>query len=248
MPRKDTQDEENEFYSPSQPLSWDSLRRQARQVENEIELKLASLSKPGASTTTPREQDQKVVLNGVQENSQAAEVDQLLNSLQDTITSMEKVLDRPSATPTNPSMIHMLERHKNILYDYTKEFRRIKANIKAVRDKAELMSQVQDEIRIFNAGTSDNADYYLTERNRVESSHRLTDMVLDQAYATRQDISRQGRTIHGFNTKVTGIMGRIPGINSIIGRINTRRKRDTLIMAGVVSACIILITMYWLQT
>ncbi|CAO3594727.1 unnamed protein product [Absidia cylindrospora] len=160
---------------------------------------------------------------------------------------MGKVLDRPSATPTNPSMIHMLERHKNILYDYTKEFRRLKANIKAARDKADLVNQVQDEIRIFNAGTSDSADYYLTERNRVESSHRMTDMILDQAYATRQDVSRQGRTIQGFNTRVNGIMGRIPGINNLISRINTRRKRDTLIMAGVISSCIILITMYWLQ-
>lgn len=46
--------------------------------------------------------------------------------LQSIITSMGQVLDRPSATPTNPSMIHMLERHKDILLDYNKEFRRVK--------------------------------------------------------------------------------------------------------------------------
>lgn len=35
---------------PSQPtVSWDSLRKQARQVENEIETKLASLSKAGSN-------------------------------------------------------------------------------------------------------------------------------------------------------------------------------------------------------
>lgn len=41
------------------------------------------------------------------------------------------------------------------------------------------MDQVQDEIRIFNSGNGDNADYYLTERNRVEGSHRMTDMILE---------------------------------------------------------------------
>lgn len=42
------------------------------------------------------------------------------------------------------------------------------------------MNQVQDEIRTFNSGNNrDNADYYLTERNRVESSHRMTDMILE---------------------------------------------------------------------
>lgn len=42
---------------------------------------------------------------------------------------MGDFIDRPSATPTNPSMIHLLSRHKDILYDYTKEFRRVKVRI-----------------------------------------------------------------------------------------------------------------------
>ncbi|CAO3615618.1 unnamed protein product [Mucor hiemalis] len=106
-------------------------------------------------------------------------------------------------------MIHLLSRHKDILYDYTKEFRRVKANIKTARDKANLMNSVQDEIRTFNSGNNrDNADYYLTERNRVESSHRMTDMILEQAYATRQDVSRQGRIINGVNQRVGGLVSK----------------------------------------
>ena len=45
------------------------------------------------------------------------------------IASMGEVLERPSATPTNPSMTHMLERHKDIMYDYNKEFRRVKVTV-----------------------------------------------------------------------------------------------------------------------
>lgn len=55
----------------------------------------------------------------------------------------------------------------------------LQSNIKAARDKANLLSSVQDDIRSFNNGNRDNADYYLTERNRIESSHRMTDMVLE---------------------------------------------------------------------
>lgn len=51
--------------------------------------------------------------------------------------------------------------------------------MKAARDKANLLSSVQDDIRSFNNGNRDTADYYLTERNRIESSHRMTDMVLE---------------------------------------------------------------------
>ncbi|OBZ88880.1 Golgi SNAP receptor complex member 1 [Choanephora cucurbitarum] len=225
--------------SPSQKrteeVSWDQLRKEARSLESEIELKLATLTKIGQST-------------GLDHTGQEKETDDLLKKLQSVITEMGDFIDRPSPTPTNPSMIHMLSRHKDILYDYTKEFRRVKSNIKLARDKADLMNQVQDEIRTFNSNNRDNADYYLTERNRIESSHRMTDMVLEQAYATRQDISRQGQMMQSVNQRVGTIVNRIPGINNIITRINTRRKRDTLIMAGVVSTCSILIILYWLRT
>jgi Golgi SNAP receptor complex protein 1 len=46
------QDEEQDLSSlmPSQPsISWDSLRKQARQLENEAETKLASLTKAGSN-------------------------------------------------------------------------------------------------------------------------------------------------------------------------------------------------------
>jgi hypothetical protein len=39
---------------------------------------------------------------------------------------MSEYLDRPSATPSNPSMLHMLQRHKDIVFDYSKELRKVK--------------------------------------------------------------------------------------------------------------------------
>ncbi|KAI9485146.1 Golgi SNAP receptor complex member 1, partial [Zychaea mexicana] len=223
--------------------SWDHLRRQARQVENEIELKLASLSKLGA-TVASRSTGPGGDALPMGKPSQELEIEELLKKLNSVIASMGEVLERPSATPTNPSMTHMLERHKDIMYDYNKEFRRVKTNMKAAQDKASLMDQVQDEIRMYNTANGDGSDYYLSERNRIEGTHRMTDMILEQAYATRQDVSRQGRMLQNVNSRVSGVIGRIPGINNLISRINTRRKRDTLIMAGVISTCIILILLY----
>lgn len=68
---------------PSQPLSWDYLRRQARQLENEIELKLASLSKAGATTTARQQQQQQqdISITEVNKGGQELEIDQLLNSV-----------------------------------------------------------------------------------------------------------------------------------------------------------------------
>lgn len=116
--------------------SWDQLRKEARSLESEIESKLAALSKVGQST-------------GLDDIGQELETDELLKKvythiykrgscnfylfiifvyiqLQLVITGMGDFIDKPSSTPTNPSMIHLLSRHKDILYDYTKEFRKVK--------------------------------------------------------------------------------------------------------------------------
>ncbi|KAI8974495.1 hypothetical protein BDB01DRAFT_729058 [Pilobolus umbonatus] len=227
-------DDESDLSVNQATVTWEQLRKEARSLENEIESHLGSFSKLGQTS--------------VDNTGQEAEVEQLLKKFQRVINQMADYIDRPSPVPTNPSMIHLLGRHKDILYDYNKEFRMIKANLKATRDKANLLNQVQDEIRSSHIGNRDSPDYYLTERNRVESSHRMTDMILEQAYTARQDVSRQGSIMRGVNQRVGGVINQIPGINNIITRIHKRRKRDTLIMAGVISSCIILIIIYWLRT
>jgi hypothetical protein len=42
---------------------------------------------------------------------------------------MSEFLERPSATPNNPSMLHMLQRHKDIAFDYNKELRKVKVKL-----------------------------------------------------------------------------------------------------------------------
>lgn len=49
--------------------------------------------------------------------------------LQTVITSMSEYLERPSPTPNNPSMLHMLQRHKDIAFDYSKELRKVKVRL-----------------------------------------------------------------------------------------------------------------------
>ena len=38
--------------------------------------------------------------------------------------------------------------------------------------------------------------------------------------------------------------GSIPGINTLIGKINTRKKRDSVILAGLISLCIFGLIMF----
>ncbi|RUS31066.1 Golgi SNAP receptor complex member 1 [Jimgerdemannia flammicorona] len=242
----------DDYSAPAAALSWEFLSKQARQLETKIETKLTSFSKMGANSSR---RTNNATLTGIHSlnddpalsliGSEAAELEiyELLKKLAMAVNSMGEYLDRPSTTTSNPSLMHMLQRHRDILYDYTKDFKKTKANIKNARDHADLLTQARDEIRMYNTGSS-ATDFLLTERDRIDSSHRMTDMVLEQAYATREDLDKQRSMLQSVNRRMGGVIARFPGINNLISKINTCTKRDTFILAGVIATCIVFLLIY----
>lgn len=259
--------------SPSTPSSasgasnsWDALRKQARKLETEVDARLLAFSRAGAQThgsghfgasgsTTgagagagsgPSGATTRRGLAGgsaaVAADGGEAEVEELLRKLTQAVNEMAAYLDGPN--PTNPSMMHMLQRHRDILYDYTREFKKTKANIQSSREHADLLSSVREDISSFRSGASSGQDMLLTERGRIDNSNRLADQILEQAYETKDSLKSQRGVLFGINRRVTLVASQIPGLNSIIGKIGTRKRRDSVILAGVISFCLFLLLMY----
>ncbi|KAJ3288343.1 Golgi SNAP receptor complex member 1 [Borealophlyctis nickersoniae] len=165
--------------------NWDTLRRQARNLENEIEGKLVGYSRigSGGGSAGYGVGSSSSSGGGSWNSAEAAELEleELLKKLTWVVNSMSSCLDNlPSSMPTNPSMMHMLQRHRDILYDYSKEFKKTKANIASARDHAELLTSIRNDISTYKSSSSSNMqDYLLTERGKIDSSHRMADIVLE---------------------------------------------------------------------
>ncbi|KAF2604236.1 hypothetical protein F2Q70_00028861, partial [Brassica cretica] len=93
-------------------------------------------------------------------------------------SSLEKLLDindsmsrcAASAAPTI-SVTQKLARHRDILHEYTQEFRRIKGNISSMREHAELLSSVRDDISEYKAsGSMSPGVQVLRERASIHGS------------------------------------------------------------------------------
>lgn len=85
------------------------------------------------------------------------------------------------------SMSHLLQKHRDILHDYTKEYRKTRQNVRAAKDHAQLLSSVRDDISTFkNGGPSGSgmsaSDYLLNERSRIDGSHLLADSALEYVF------------------------------------------------------------------
>lgn len=224
-------------------------------LETEIDRKIVSygqLSTLNSSSRPANPVDTLSTRPTSSSDAQSAEIaiESQLRQLSQLVDALAAYLDRQypgssGGASVNPSMQHMLQRHRDVLYDYNKEFKRMKYNAQAMREHASLLGSVQNDINQYkNEHGSSQQDMLLNERRKVDGVHRLADSVVEAAYTARASLLDQRTNIVNSSRRVGGVLSRIPGINTLMVKIQARKRRDALIMGGVVAFCIIVIFLY----
>lgn len=81
----------------------------------------------------------------------------------------------------------------------------------------------------------------LDERRRVDNSHNMADSVLSQAYAVNENFGLQRETLTSINRRIVGAASQVPGINSLIGKIGTKKRRDGIILGSFIALCCLML-------
>ncbi|KAL2460822.1 Golgi SNAP receptor complex member 1-2 [Abeliophyllum distichum] len=174
-----------------QESGWEELRKEARKTEGDLDVKLSSYAKLGARLTQGGFVDTSSPNVGSSRSwkSMEMEIESLLEKLLDINDAMSRCA--ASAVPTT-SVTQKLARHRDILHEFTQEFRRIKGNINSMREHAELLSSVRDDITEYKAsGSISPSMQLLRERAAVHGSISHIDDVISQAQATRAVLGSQ---------------------------------------------------------
>lgn len=77
--------------------------------------------------------------------SLSEEIDVLLKQLSDVNEKMNEI-SIANPTMATPALVHTLQRHRDILQDYTQEFRKTQNNLKSRKEREELLQGVKKEI------------------------------------------------------------------------------------------------------
>nr|XP_045015582.1 Golgi SNAP receptor complex member 1 isoform X2 [Jaculus jaculus] len=163
---------------------WEDLRKQARQLENELDLKLVSFSKlctsySHSSTRDGRRDssDTTPLLNGSSQDrmfeTMAIEIEQLLARLTGVNDKMAEYANSAGVPSLNAALMHTLQRHRDILQDYTHEFHKTKANFMAIRERENLMGSVRKDIESYKSGSGVNnrrTELFLKEHDHLRKS------------------------------------------------------------------------------
>ncbi|KAF2667884.1 transporter GOS1 [Microthyrium microscopicum] len=205
---------------------WAQLRQQTRNAEQSTESLFHTYSQYTASGTLSTKPSDA-------ETHTEAQIRDLLDRRESLITQLSNLLDSESALTASALKQNNLARHREVLTEHRREVARIKLNISEARNRANLMNNVRSDISAYHAANpaQQEADYMLGERQRIDSSNRMMDGVLSQAYDINDNFNTQRETLASVNRRIMGAAAQLPGINTLMNRISSKKRRDAIILA-----------------
>ncbi|XP_043717333.1 Golgi SNAP receptor complex member 1-2 [Telopea speciosissima] len=230
-----------------QEAGWEELRKEARKIEGDLDVKLSSYAKLGTRFNQGGYADTGSPTLGSSRSfkSMDMEIQSLLEKLVDANDAMSRCA--ASTTPTT-SVTQKLARHRDILHEFTQEFRRIKGNINSMREHAELLSSVRDDISEHKvSGSMSPRMQLLRERASIHGNISHIDDVINQAQTARSVLSSQRSLLGDVQGKAKLLSEKFPVIRGLLGAIRRKRSKDTLILSGVIAACTLFLIIYWLS-
>ncbi|TKR67695.1 hypothetical protein L596_023806 [Steinernema carpocapsae] len=230
--------------------TWEGLRKKARQLEIDIDAKLVSLNKLHSSPSSTR-----IDMTGGAQTSQSKSKRDLFEALgkdiEGLISNLTKVNNEMAEIAQNPangnsSLQHTLRRHREILRDYCTEFQRSHANMNSQLHREELLSggiSNNDDCSNLN-NRNRTAELYLRENEHLTSCDRLIDDQMSMAMGVKENLHRQRSDLFDITKKLQMLGRKYPMVNSLMQKIRTKKQRDTIILSGVITACLIFTFLY----
>lgn len=221
--------------------AWEELRKEARKLEGEVDMKLAAYSKFAGSPGSTNSEAMR--LGEGDANAKAAEIESLLQRLSDVNEAMS------GAVTGGDARSHTLARHRDIAMEFTQEFRRIRNTITQGREHAALLGgggAGSSQFAMGGGSSSANAQL-LRERNSIHNSSSAVEDVIGQAQATAAALVSQRGMFNDISSKLVQAGSRFPVINNMITAIKRKKSKDTIILSAVVAICTAFMLIYWLS-
>ncbi|XP_058225348.1 Golgi SNAP receptor complex member 1-1-like isoform X2 [Rhododendron vialii] len=186
------------------PTSWDSLRKQARKLEAQLDDQMY-LYRKLVSTK----------VDGSTDKDLESGVEQLLRQLKQVISHMQAWVSSGGSEIYS----HTLTRHQEILLDLTQEFNRLRSSLRAKKEHASLLEDFSDFDRTrldLEVGAGSGEQAVLKEHASISRSTGQMDSVISQAQGTLGTLVFQQSMFGGINSKLSNVSGRLPTVRLLL--------------------------------
>ncbi|KAL3068344.1 hypothetical protein niasHT_030635 [Heterodera trifolii] len=220
----------------------DDLQRKARLLENEIDAQLISLNKFNPSdalssysynSNQTKGQGKRAVFDSL-----TTDIENKLSKLSEINDAMRDCFENDMAEFSKTSVQHIVRRHRDILRDYSTEFTRTTSNIGNQLHREELMA-IESESSVNNRCKP--TDYLLKEHESISSCDRLLNEQISIAMSVKENLYTQSTGLGSVGKRLNQLTKKYPAINHLMNKIRMKKRKDTLILAAVISTCLVLI-------
>jgi len=228
-------------------LLMDTLKRDARRIENALDQKLTSFSKFSAHFTqeTLLGESGSISQSGDSAQSMSIEIQDLIRELTEINERMAGCLNDADRTHST-ALAYTQQHHRQRLRDYEQDYRRVRAAIEAAKAQAELLSTVRKDISQYKAGSGDvsREESALRERSALGSASDELSRVLGSAMANRDALAQQRNTVEASIGRMKAAAALLPGVNALLFRIRRRKARDMIIVSVMTVALVVALFFY----
>lgn len=211
---------------------WAQLRQQIRTLESQSESLFHTYSQYASASNLPEKPSEE-------EEKNETDIKELFEKREALIAQLGRLLDSDASLSTSSLKQSNLSRHREVLAEHKSELKRLRSSVAEARDRQHLLTSVRSDIDAFRSSNpaEAEAEYMLQERGRLDSSHNVIDGIISQAYAINENFGLQRDTIASINRRITSAAAQVPGINGIIQKIGTKRRRDGIILGSFIAFC-----------
>lgn len=218
---------------------WAQLRQQARSLESQTETLFHTYSQFSTAANIPPKPTEE-------ERSTETKLQEILDKRETVISQLSRLLDSDATLTSSALKQNNLSLLREKHAEHRRDLVRIRNTVSQARDRANLLTNVRSDIDEYNRAAQQahpeaaEGEYMLGERSRIDNSHNMVDSVLSQAYAVQDNFNLQRETLASINRRITLAASQVPGINSLIGRISAKKRRDGIIMGVFIAFCFLL--------
>ena len=209
---------------------------------NENHTQLKALESECDSFFTSFGEFEASLLNSSEIEAQLSENLEQRNTL---IKEQYKIAYTENASPT---FEQQAQRHQTLLEAHRDTYKRLKSTVSQARARNTLLSNVRSDInayrnseRVLREENTDAERYYDAELGRVNNQNTLAEGLLTTANEARAELYRQQQVLSSVNRRISRVFSQMPSINTILSKINTRQKRNSIILALIVVFCVLFI-------
>ncbi|CAM9333381.1 unnamed protein product [Scytosiphon promiscuus] len=212
----------------------EGLRREAHRLEADLEVKTQAYARLSQRMNSDILYDAEDPVDGTQEQLLAGEIDQLLSGLGECNERMGVQVAKGGRKADSA----MLQRYREILFDFSTEFKKTSAALQRKRETTELFKSSRPDRG--GAGQGDlEQEHLLREQNAIHSSLQSATGVLGQAAEARESLRHQRATLGAASSTLSSMQNRFPAINRVVEAIQKKKAKDRLIIAAVIAGCIL---------